>query len=231
MATTSSGVADDPHPRRQRSHRAPAVERQDRREIQKVQEEPEEGERLKELLARDQPDRERHAGAERAEDRAGQPDARLHRRVLRQLLQRDRRTQERDEERRARVEALASPPGNVAELVDEQQEHEPDRELPSPDQRVGADRDEHRRRGREQLELRQDQEDRLELRAELDDQPAPTPPSAAPARSSTTAAARPAPAHSSAGSTAPAGSPAFLPRPRLWQRAGRAQAVFTRPGP
>ena len=40
---------------------------------------------------------------------------------------------------------------------------EAERELPAPDQAVGRDRDEHRARGREQLELRQQQQDALSL--------------------------------------------------------------------
>ena len=61
--------------------------------------------------------------------------------------------------------ALASMPSrrswiDVAHLVDEQQHHEPEGELPSPDQAVGADRDEHRRRRREELELGQQQQRR-----------------------------------------------------------------------
>ena len=42
--------------------------------------------------------------------------------------------------------------------------HEADRERPAPDQRVGGDRDQHRRRGRQQLQLRQQQQDGLQLR-------------------------------------------------------------------
>ncbi len=67
-------------------------------------------------------------------------------------------------------DALAPQLDHVAHLVHEQQQHEADRELPAPDQRVGGDRDQHRARGREQLDLRQQQEQRLELRAELHEQ-------------------------------------------------------------
>ena len=82
----------------------------------------------------------------------------------------------------------------VAELVHEDQEHEADRELPAPEQRIAADRDEDRR------ELR-------EREAELDDQPERRPRSAP--RSSAPATATPAPG-GSAGSRARgsrAGSP------------------------
>ena len=43
-------------------------------------------------------------------------------------------------------DALAAQLDDVAHLVDEEQHHEADRELPAPDQAVGRDRDEHRAR-------------------------------------------------------------------------------------
>ena len=58
---------------------------------------------------------------------------------------------------------------HMSHLVHEQQHDEPGRELEAPDRRVGGDRDEHRARRREQLQLRQQQQDRLELRGERDD--------------------------------------------------------------
>ena len=56
------------------------------------------------------------------------------------------------------LDALAAQLDHVAHLVDEQQRDEADRERPAPDQRVGGDRDEHRARGRQELELRQQQQ-------------------------------------------------------------------------
>jgi hypothetical protein len=58
----------------------------------------------------------------------------------------------------------------MAELVHEQQQHESDREPPAPDQAVGRHGDQHRARGREDLELGQQQEEPLELGAELERQ-------------------------------------------------------------
>ena len=55
----------------------------------------------------------------------------------------------------------------MPQLVDQQQQDEADGEAEAPDQRVGADRDEHRPRRREELQLRGEQQDALELRAEL----------------------------------------------------------------
>jgi hypothetical protein len=51
----------------------------------------------------------------------------------------------------------------VAELVDEEQQNEADGELPAPDPGVGRDRDQHRGRRREDLELEDRQQDGLEL--------------------------------------------------------------------
>ena len=54
---------------------------------------------------------------------------------------------------------------HVPELVHEDQDHEPDGERQPPDPRVRGDRDEHRRSGRDHLELEQES-------AELEDQEA-----------------------------------------------------------
>jgi hypothetical protein len=53
--------------------------------------------------------------------------------------------------------------------VHEQQGHEAERELPAPEQGVGADRDDHRERGRYDLELEDREEDELELREQRTD--------------------------------------------------------------
>ena len=104
------------------------------------------------------------------EDRAGEADARLGQRVAAQRLRPHRRAEERDEDRRAGLDALAAQLDHVAHLVDEQQHDEADRELPAPDQAVGGDRDEHRPRRRQDLQLRQQQQDDLDLGRELRDQ-------------------------------------------------------------
>src|SRR3954467_10705664 len=71
--------------------------------------------------------------------------------------------QEGNEHRRTRLHALAAQRDDVPHLVDEEQHDEPDGEPPAPDQGVGADRDDHRARGGEDLELREQEQERLEL--------------------------------------------------------------------
>jgi hypothetical protein len=78
--------------------------------------------------------------------------------------------QERDEHHPGGPDALPAQLDVVAHLVHEQQRDEADREAPAPQQRVGADRQQHRPRGRQQLELRREQQERLELGEELDRQ-------------------------------------------------------------
>ena len=60
----------------------------------------------------------------------------------RHVPERDVGAEERQEDGQLRIEPLALRLEVVAELVDEDQEHEADRERPPPDQRVPADRDE-----------------------------------------------------------------------------------------
>jgi hypothetical protein len=98
-------------------------------------------------------------------DRTRQRDARLLPGVVRELLHPDHRAEEWDEQGRARRHALPAQLEHVAELVDEDEEHEADRERQAPDPRVRGDRDEHRDARREDLQLQQDA-------AELDDQEA-----------------------------------------------------------
>ena len=102
-------------------------------------------------------------GAEPAEDRPGDRHLRLRPGVVGQLLQRDQRAEEGDEHRRRDGEALAPRLEHVAELVHEQQQDEADRELPAPEERVGADRDQHRAGDGQELELEDRGEDELEL--------------------------------------------------------------------
>ena len=118
------------------------------------------------VAARGRGDRQARGGADRAEDRAGEADARLGQRVAAQRLRPHERAQEGDEDRRAGLDALAAQRDDVAHLVDEEQHDEPDGEPPAPDQRIGGHRDEHRARGGEHLDLGQQQQDRLELGAD-----------------------------------------------------------------
>ena len=157
-------VADDPHPRRQRSHRPTAVQRQHGQQVEEVQQEADEGQRLPEHVAGRLPDPEREQGPDRAQHRSGQADARLGGGVVRQLLHADHGAHEGDEQRRSGLDALAAQLQHVAHLMDEDQDHEARCERPAPDQRVGRHRDQHRPRGRQDLELREQQEDALELR-------------------------------------------------------------------
>ena len=156
--------ADEPHPRRQRGHRAAAVERGHRQQVEEVQEEAGEGQRRATGRC---PSPRRSAGTRRRRSVPRIGPARPTRASASALppsdLAHTTRAQEGDEDRRAGLDALAAQRDDVAHLVDEEQHDEADGELPAPDQRVGGDRDEHRARGREDLELGQQQQDRLEL--------------------------------------------------------------------
>ena len=103
--------------------------------------------------------------ADRAQDRPGERDARLLPGVVGELLHPDHRAEERDEQRRARGNSLPPQLEDVPELVDEDQQHEADREREPPEPRVRGDRHEHREPRRDDLELEQEP-------AELDDQEA-----------------------------------------------------------
>ena len=157
------GVAGDPDPGGEGRHRPAAVQREHREQVDQVDEEADVGERLPELVARRQPDPERHERGDRAEHRAGQAHAGLRRRVVAHRLRGHDRAQERDEHRRRGLNALAPQLDHVAQLVEEEQQDEAERERPRPDQRVGGDRHEHRRRRREDLQLREQEQDRLAL--------------------------------------------------------------------
>ena len=87
-------------------------------------------------------------------------------RVERRVLDRDVRAEEWDEARDRDVEPLPLGLDEVAELVDEDQRDEADAELPAPDQRVRADRD-------EQAEELEDEEAELDDQAEHDRDRAP----------------------------------------------------------
>ena len=140
----------------QRPGRPTAVERHDRDQVEEIEEEADEGERDEEIGARRLAGDPAYGGADGAEDRPGECDARLLPGVVRELPHPDHRTEERDEQRSARRHALAPELEDVAELVDEDQEHEPDRERQPPDPRVRRDRDEHRGARRDHLELQEE---------------------------------------------------------------------------
>ena len=97
MSATSSGEADEPHGRRERRHRAAAVERHDGQHVEEVQEEAGERQRHEQVVAGRVGDRDQGGGAEAAEDRAGEADARLGERVLTERLGPDHGAEERDE--------------------------------------------------------------------------------------------------------------------------------------
>ena len=71
------------------------------------------------------------------------------------------------EHRRARLQALAAQLDHMAELVHEQQHHEPDRERPPPEQRVRGHGHERRAGRREQLDLGQQQDEAFDRGEEL----------------------------------------------------------------
>ena len=158
-----AGKPDEPHRGGHRRHRAAAVERDDGKQVEQIEEEAGEGERAPEVVARRVPDEHARGSAEAAEDRAGEADARLGGGVVTERLGADHRTQEGDEHRRAGLDSLAPQRDHVAHLVDEQQRYEAGAELPAPDRAVGGDGDQHRAGRREQLQLRQQQQDCLEL--------------------------------------------------------------------
>ena len=100
---------------------------------------------------------------EAAEDRPRDRDLRLVPGVVGQLLQRDQRAEEGDEHRRGDRQPLPLGLEDVTQLVHEQEQDEADRELPAPEERIRADRDEHRAGDREELELEDRDEEELQL--------------------------------------------------------------------
>ena len=83
--------ADEPERRMQRAGSTAAVERDDRDEVEEVQEEPDERERDEQLGARRLARDPARSGADGAEDRPGERDARLLPGVVGQLLHPDHR--------------------------------------------------------------------------------------------------------------------------------------------
>ena len=104
--------------------------------------------------------------AERAEDGPCDRELRLVPGVVRHLLERDQRAEERDEERSAHRQSLALRLEHVAHLVDEEQDHEADPEPPAAEPDVERGRDEH---GEEELELEEDAAELDEQRADGDE--------------------------------------------------------------
>ena len=131
---------------------------------------PDEGKRLPEVAAGGEPEPERHEGRDRAQDRAGEPDTGFGAGVVPERLRGDHRSHERDEHRRRGPDPLAAELEDVAELMEEEEQYEADGEEPAEDQLIGDDRDQHRGRGREQLQLGERDEDQLRLRPDLREQ-------------------------------------------------------------
>src|SRR6266511_610674 len=136
------------------------VERQERDEVEQVDEEAEKRQRDKwprVVVRADCPDGRR---SERAEDRACDSVERFVPSALRHAFHLDCRAEKRDEERRADRQSLSLRLEHVAHLVDEEEHDEADPEPPAADPDVDGRRDEHR-----------EQELRLEENgAELDEQ-------------------------------------------------------------
>src|SRR5207237_847066 len=83
-------------------------------------------------------------------------------------LEHDEGAEEGDEERRRSWDALTAQLEHVAHLVDEDQPDETEAEPPAAEERIRADRDDHRPGDREHLEL---EEDGAELDEERADRP------------------------------------------------------------
>src|SRR5438132_8165 len=117
-----------------------AVEPADRREVDQVKQEPGVGERAQQLrAARRGPARR---GGDAAGRRPGEGDQRVVPRVALLVSDQHVGADERDEGRQRHLEPLQLGRHEVAHLVDQDQQHEADAELPAPDQRIRADGDE-----------------------------------------------------------------------------------------
>src|SRR6185437_8443170 len=153
-----------------------AVEDPDRDQVEEVEEEARVGERVEERRAGVRADPPAGQRGERARRRPGERQVGVVQRVQRRVLDRHVGAQERDEARDRDVESLPLRLDEMTELVDEDQRHEADTELPAPDQRVRADRD-------EEAEELEDEEAELDDQADYDrDRPPDLPRHALPAR-------------------------------------------------
>ena len=162
--------AREPDDRVQGGGGAAAVERHDRQQVEEVQEEAGERDGLEQLRPREVREDEHAGGTGRAEHRACETDLRLDPRVARHVPHPDHGAEERHEQDGARRDALTAQRDRVPELVHEQQRDEERREVPAPEQGVGADRDDHRPGRRQVLGLEAEQQQDLGLRRELRDQ-------------------------------------------------------------
>ena len=104
------------------------IERQERRQVEEVDDEVEVSEPEEQRLPRGGVQPERGEPAERSEHRAGEPDPRLGQSVLRHLLHRHEGAQEGDEHGGRSRDALAPQLQDVAHLVDPDQDDYPHRE-------------------------------------------------------------------------------------------------------
>ena len=126
----------------ERAQYLPPVEKADRDQVEQVDQEAEVGERLQELGVDRLADDPERRGADGAQHRPGERDPGQPPR--RQLLRPERheRSEEGHEDRPVRVQAQPPRLDEVAELVDQDQGDEADRDAPAPDQGVAADSDE-----------------------------------------------------------------------------------------
>src|SRR5439155_17851908 len=88
--------------------------------------------------------------ADRTEHWSADADARFHPGVARRFLQRDERAHERNEDWRADFESEFSGDNEMSAFMDQEEQHESDRELPTPHHRVNPDHQEHGAAGFEQ---------------------------------------------------------------------------------
>ena len=133
----AAGAQDAP-----RAEDVAAVEKPDRDQVEEVEEEAGVGEREQQVRADGVPVDEAGERGDPAGDRPGDRDEGVAPGIEGLVAQGDVRAEERDEHRQLRVQPLPARLDVVAELVDEDEEHEADAEAPAPDEGVAADRDE-----------------------------------------------------------------------------------------
>ena len=156
--------ADDPERGVDRRDDAAAVERRDRRQVEEVEEEAGERERDEQVGV----ERTRRAPTSRAAPRPPMIGPAIATFASFQASSGSCLSVIRAPRKGMNIGADTGRPcrfasSDVAQLVDEEQQDEADRELPAPEERVGADRDEHRGGDREELELEDRDEDELQL--------------------------------------------------------------------
>ena len=146
-----------------RPDRPAAVEREQRREVEQVDDEVEVREPKEQRLPRERVEPQGREPPERTEHRPGEPDARLGQGVLGHLLHRHERPEKRDEHRGRGRDALAPELQDVPHLVHPDQDHYPDREPDREEQGIRPDADEHGQRRAQELDLEKEQRQPLEL--------------------------------------------------------------------